>query len=299
MLVLKIVGLIILIICVVYMLMIMPRLVNKPSREPFTSVLYAHRGLHDNRSNAPENSMAAFRKAVEAGYGIECDVQLTKDGVPVIFHDFTLARIARYPEGQIPADAVRNPDGSLGVKGKVIDYTYEELLEFHLLDSDEKIPTFEEFLKMVNGTIPLIVELKIELKDLSVCPKVDALLSNYKGVYCIESFNPLGVRWYRKNRPEVFRGQLSDAFHKDKPEEFKGLLYFILTNLLFNFITRPDFVAYNHKYASNLSRRICRRVYGNVAAAWTIKSQEELERARKSFDIFIFDSFIPANGPKM
>ncbi len=299
MLVLKLVGLILLITCVVYMLMIMPRLVNKPSREPFTRVLYAHRGLHDNRSNAPENSMAAFRKAVEAGYGIECDVQLTKDGVPVIFHDFTLARIARYPEGQIPADAVRNPDGSLGVKGKVIDYTYEELLEFHLLDSDEKIPTFEEFLKMVNGTIPLIVELKIELKDLSVCPKVDALLSNYKGVYCIESFNPLGVRWYRKNRPEVFRGQLSDEFHKDKPEEFKGPLYFILTNLLFNCITRPDFVAYNHKYASNLSRRICRRVYGNVAAAWTIKSEEDLERARKNFDIFIFDSFIPLNGPKM
>ncbi|WP_029674401.1 glycerophosphodiester phosphodiesterase family protein [Butyrivibrio sp. VCB2006] len=298
MLVLKIVGLIILILCVVYMLMIMPRIMNKPSREPFTGVLYAHRGLHDNRSNAPENSMAAFRKAVEAGYGIECDVQLTKDGVPVIFHDFSLARIARYPEGSVPTDAVVNPDGSLGVKGKVIDYTYQELLEFHLLDSDEKIPKFEEFLQMVNGKIPLIVELKIEYKNLSVCPKVDELLSRYNGVYCIESFNPLGVRWYRKNRPEVFRGQLSDAFHKDKPEEFKGPLYFVLTNLLLNFMTRPDFIAFNHKYADCLSRRVCRRLYGNVAAAWTIKSEEELQRARRSFDIFIFDSFIPQSGPR-
>ena len=243
--------------------------------------------------------MAAFKKAVEAGYGIECDVQLTKDGVPVIFHDFTLSRIARYPEGEIPSDAVRNEDGSFGVKGKVIDYTYEELLKFHLLNSDEKIPKFEEFLQMVDGKIPLIVELKIEYKDLSVCPKVNDLLSKYKGVYCIESFNPLGVMWYRKNRPDVFRGQLSDAFHKDKPDEFKGPLYFVLTNLLFNFLTRPDFVAFNHKYASCLARTLCRCLYGNVAAAWTIKSEADLEKARKHFDIFIFDSFIPKGGAKM
>ena len=292
-------GIIILVIMVLYLLMIMPRVINKPSSEPFTGVLYAHRGLHDNRSEAPENSMAAFRKAVEAGYGIECDVQLTKDGVPVIFHDFTLARVARYPAGEIPSDAVRNEDGSLGVKGKVIDYTYEELLQFHLLDSDEKIPKFEEFLQMVDGKIPLIVELKIEYKDLSVCRKANELLSSYKGVYCIESFNPLGVIWYRKNRPDVFRGQLSDAFHKDKPDEFKGPLYFILTNMLFNFVARPDFIAFNHKYANCLARTLCRRLYGNVAAAWTIKSEADLERARNNFDIFIFDSFIPKGGAKM
>ncbi len=298
MLALKAIGIVLIVIIIMYFLMIMPRVVNKPSREPYAGVLYAHRGLHDNESDAPENSMAAFRKAVDAGYGIECDVQLTKDGVPVIFHDFTLARIARYPENEIPADAIVNPDGSLGVKGKVIDYTYEELLNFHLLGSDEKIPKFEEFLAMVNGKIPLIVELKIEYKDISVCPKVDELLSNYKGVYCIESFNPLGVYWYKKNRPLVFRGQLSDAFHRDKPEEFKGPLYFVLTNLLLNFLTRPDFVAFNHKYSECLSRRLCRSLYGNVAAAWTIKSEADLERARKRFDIFIFDSFIPSSGPK-
>jgi glycerophosphoryl diester phosphodiesterase len=298
MFVLKLFCIVLLVVVVLYFLMIMPRMTRKPSREPFTKVLYAHRGLHDNSGEAPENSMAAFKKAVDGGYGIECDVQLSKDGVPVIFHDFTLARVARYPEGEIPQDAVKNPDGSFGVRGKVIDYTFEELSRFHLLNSDEKIPKFEEFLKLVDGKIPLIVELKIELKDLSVCSKVDELLRDYKGVYCIESFNPLGVWWYRHNRPEVFRGQLSDAFHRDKPEEFKGLLYFILTNLLFNFITKPDFIAFNHKYAKCVSRRLCRRLYGNVAAAWTIKSEAELVAARNSFDIFIFDSFIPENGPK-
>ena len=125
------------IMVVLYLLMIMPRVVHKPDRLPHVGVRYAHRGLHDNTSMAPENTMAAFKKAVDAGYGIECDVQLTKDGIPVIFHDFTLARVARYAEGDIPADAVKNSDGTFGVKGKVIDYTYEELQRFHILDSVE------------------------------------------------------------------------------------------------------------------------------------------------------------------
>lgn len=298
MLFLKVLGIILLALFILYFLMIMPRMFHKPSRNPYTQVLYAHRGLHDNRTDAPENSMAAFRKAVDAGYGIECDVQLTRDGIPVIFHDFTLSRIARYRKGREPADAVVNPDGSYGVKGKVIDYTYDELMNFNLLDSEEKIPRFDEFLQMVNGKIPLIVELKIEYKDLSVCPIVDNLLKDYKGVYCIESFNPLGVLWFRIHHNSVMRGQLSDEFHKDKPQEFKGPLYFMLTNMLLNFITKPDFVAFNHKYPTSPARWLCKHLYGNVAAAWTIKSEEDLARARKNFDIFIFDSFVPENGPK-
>ena len=289
---------ILLALAALYFLMIMPRMLHKPSREPYTQVLYAHRGLHDNTSQAPENSMAAFKMAVEGGYGIECDVQLTKDGVPVIFHDFTLARVARYNEG-FSEEGVHNPDGSIGVAGKVIDYTYQELQQFHLLSSDEKIPRFEDFIRMVDGRVPLIVELKIELKDISVCPKVNDILKDYKGVYCIESFNPLGVYWYRKNRPDVMRGQLSDEFHKDKPDEFKGPLYFILTKLLLNFLTKPDFIAFNHKFPRSHSLWLCRHLYGNVAAGWTIKSEEELTRAKKNFDIFIFDSFIPKQGNRV
>ncbi len=294
MITLKVLCIVLAVLAVIYLLMIMPRMIGRPDRKPHLDVLYAHRGLHDNAGDAPENTMTAFQKAVAAGYGIECDVQLTKDGVPVVFHDFTLARCARYPEGEIPQDAVRNDDGSFGVAGKVIDYTFEELQKFHILNSNEKIPTFEDFLKLVNGKVPLIIELKIELKDLSVCPKVDELLEGYKGVYCIESFNPLGLYWYRKHRPQVMRGQLSDEFHKDKPEEFKGPLYFILTNLFFNFLTKPDFIAYNHKYSSNISLWFCRNLFGSVTAAWTIKSQEQLEAANKRFDIIIFDSFIPS-----
>ncbi len=281
------------ILAVLYLLMIMPRMTGRPDREPHISVLYAHRGLHDNSSDAPENSMAAFKKAVEAGYGIECDVQLTRDGIPVIFHDFTLKRVARYAEGQAIGDGPLNEDGTVSVPGKISNYTYEQLQQFHLLGSDEKIPKFEDFLELVDGRVPLIVELKIELKDLSVCPAVDKLLSDYKGVYCIESFNPLGVLWYRKNRPNVMRGQLSDEFHKEDPKEFNTVLYFGLTHLFFNFLTRPDFIAFNRKYPKSLSLWLNRHLYKCLTAAWTIKSQEQLDKATEDFDIYIFDSFIP------
>ena len=266
----KVLCIVLAVLAALYLLIIMPRMTRRPDREPYLNVLYAHRGLHDNNTDAPENTMAAFGKAVTAGYGIECDVQLTKDGVPVIFHDFTLARVARYSDGEIPEDAVRNEDGSMG-----------------------EIPRFEDFLKLVDGKVPLIIELKIERGDLSVCPKVDTLLRNYKGVYCIESFNPLGIIWYRRHRPEIFRGQLSDQFHRDKPEEFKGALYFILTNLFFNFLAKPDFIAFNRKYPKSLSMQLCRHLYKCVTAAWTIKDQEQLEAAKEDFDIYIFDSFIP------
>lgn len=257
---------------ILYFLAIMPRLSHRKERGKLLGVHYAHRGLHDNDTEAPENSMAAFRKAVMAGYGIEMDVQLSKDHVPVVFHDFTLKRIC-------------------GKEGKVSDYTFEELQEFRLCQSGEKIPKFEEVLKQINGKVPLIVELKVEWMDISVCNFADTLLRKYPGAYCIESFNPLVLLWYRRYHNDVVRGQLADGF--TKTGEFKGLLYVILQNLLLNGMTKPDFVAYNHKYADSWSRRLCRSLYKNMAVAWTIKSQQELEDAKNKFDIFIFDSFIP------
>lgn len=269
---LYVVLIVILVLIVLYFLAIKPRLSRQKQWAPFKGVYYAHRGLHDNESEAPENSLPAFKKAVKAGYGIELDVQLTKDRVPVVFHDFTLER-------------------ACGKPGKVYEYTYEELQQFPLFQSNERIPKFEEILKAVDGKVPLIVEIKLEWMDLTVRAFVDKLLKEYKGMYCIESFNPLVLTWYRRYHNDVLRGQLSDAFLKEG--EYRGVLYWILQNLLLNWMTKPDFVAYNHKYADNLSRRLCRKLYKNMAAAWTIKSQQELEAAKEEFDVFIFDSFIP------
>lgn len=262
-----------LVLIIMYMLAIMPRMFGRAERTPFLGVLYAHRGLHDNKTDAPENSMKAFKMAVDAGYGIEMDIQLSKDGVPVVFHDFTLDRVC-------------------GKKGRVCDYTYEELQELKLCDSDERIPKFEDVLEMVDGRVPLIVEYKLLGYSTKVCVKGNELLSRYKGKYCIESFHPFALLWYRKNNKKIMRGQLSCSFRNDETHR-RSPLDMVLANLLFNFLSKPDFIAYDHRDYRNKSRGICRYVYGGLAVAWTIKSQEELDARQEDFDMFIFDNFIP------
>lgn len=268
----KILGIIVIVLVVlllIYLFLVAPRMLGRADRTPFMNVHYAHRGLFDNKTLAPENSLAAFRKAVEAGYGIELDVQLSKDKKLVVFHDATLKRMCN-------------------VEGNVWDYTLEELKKFHLADSHETIPTFEEFLEVVNGKVPFILEYKLDVAQTQVCELANEVLKNYKGIYCIESFHPLALMWYRKNRPDVLRGQLCEEFFRT--EKFKGRpLYFALSYLVFNFLTRPDFVAYNHEHAHNISRRVCRKL-GALSVSYTIKSKAEYERAKDKFDLFIFDS---------
>lgn len=261
------------IVLFIYLLLIMPSLRKKTSFHKLEGWLYAHRGLHDNQSNAPENSLAAFLLAVENNYGIELDVQLSKDGVPVIMHDYSLLR-------------------ACGVARKVSEYTYEELQQFQLFSSEERIPTFQEVLKLVNARVPLIIELKIPFRPERLCKAVAEILSEYPGTYCIESFNPLGLMWYKKHEPKVIRGQLATDFIKEKTEGSK-VQYFVLKHLLMNFLARPDFIAYHHIYKKSISFNLCRILYRVKTVAWTIKTQEELEHNRKHFGLFIFESFIP------
>lgn len=254
-----------------YGFLVAPRMMNKPDVSVLKGVHYAHRGLHDNKSDAPENSMKAFKKAVDAGYGIEFDVQLSKDKIPVVFHDATLNRMC-------------------GVDGNVWDYTLEELQQMKLADSEETIPTFTDVLELVDGKVPLIIEYKLDVPSTEVCEIADPILKEYHGIYCIESFHPFAVQWYRKNRPEVIRGQLSQDFSKE--EKYKGkLVYWALGNLLTNVLARPDFIAYNHRDAGMFSRKVC-SLMGALPVAYTIKSQEEYEKAKNQFELFIFDSFI-------
>ena len=270
--VIKIILVCVAVLAVLYMLAIMPRIFNRPDTTLFKKRYFAHRGLHDNASDAPENSMAAFRKAVEAGLGMELDVQVTKDGVPVVFHDFKLERIC-------------------GAPGKIADSTYEELQAYTLCDSKERIPRFSELLEMVDGQVPLIVEIKAETANVSCCGIIDSLLRAYRGPYCIESFNPMVLWWFRRNHGDVVRGQLSSNFRREG--EYWNILYFAMTHLLFNFLTKPDSIAYNHKFSEEPGRRICRRLYRHPAAAWTIRSQQDLEALKGEYDVFIFDSFLP------
>ena len=270
----QIVLIIFLVLAAVYLWLLMPRMCRRPDHKAFLGRYYAHRGLHDNETDAPENSMAAFRKAVEAGYGIEFDVQLTRDRIPVVFHDETLNRVC-------------------GIDGKVRDFTYEELQRFPLCKSQERIPKLADFLAMVDGCVPLIIEIKVHEDAATVCSIADELIRKYRGVYCVESFHPMAVRWYRKNRPEVLRGQLSSNFGKPEKKESlaQKLVHFLLTNVT----CRPDFIAYDHQHRKNISRLICKAVFHPVNVTWVVRSQAELEACRKDFEIFIFENFIPEN----
>jgi len=264
---------ILLILLVLYLFLIAPRMLKKPDHSRLLGVHYAHRGLFDNDSDAPENSLAAIRLAIENGYGIEMDVQLSKDGIPVVFHDATLKRMC-------------------GVDGKVWDYTLEELQQMKLASSNETIPTFADVLETVAGKVPLIIEYKLDRVQTKVCELGNELLTEYEkkynAPYCIESFHPLAVIWYKKNRPDIIRGQLSMEFWKDEKQKDKKYLV-ILAFLLSNVASRPDFIAYNHKDYKNISRRIC-KMLGALSVTWTIKSVEQYEKVKDQFDLFIFDS---------
>jgi glycerophosphoryl diester phosphodiesterase len=277
-------------VTVLYLISIKPRIHGRPDYRPFFGHMYAHRGLHNmnpaieklksiknthaqqpETDRLPENSYAAIKRAADLGYGIEFDVHLTKDDVPVVFHDDTLNRIC-------------------GVKGNLRDYTYAQLQQFRLLGTEERIPAFADILKMVDGRVPLIIEYKVEKNADKLCRICDRILSDYKGLYCIESFHPMAVRWYKIHRPNIVRGQLSEDFTRQK----LNIPYFLLSHLIGNCYASPDFIAYNCKHKDELSRTICRKLYRSLSVAWTVRSQEELDRVSRSFDLFIFEGFVPA-----
>ena len=260
-------------LCFLYVLSMMPRIWHRPDFSPFKGFYFAHRGLYDNAGPAPENTMSAFQRAVEQGFGFECDIQLTKDNIPVVFHDFTLERVCRKP-------------------GKVSDYTWDELKTFPICQSSEHIPLFSEVLSMVDGRVPMIIEFKSVSLNMKLCRIADSLLSVYKGPYCIESFNPQILYWYKRHRPDIIRGQLSTNYRLDGGHGYNPF-FLLLTHLMFNFLASPDFIAYNCDFPDFLPIRICRGLYRCPLAAWTISTEKELAKLRDKYDFYIFEDFIP------
>ena len=266
--------LVIAVLFLLFLYLIMPNRTNRHSQmKPFEEVYVAHRGLYNNETNAPENSLNAFRLAVENGYGIELDVQRTTDGKLVVFHDGNLKRIC-------------------GVDKMLCECSYQELQKLRLADSDQRIPLFSEVLRVIGGKVPLVVEIKSEGECMKTVADAAEMLDNYKGIYCIESFHAGVVKWVRRNRPDVIRGQLALDHFKWKTK-LPWIEKLVLSDLMMNFMSRPDFIAYDHRYAYRLSYRLLRRIFPVENVAWTVQSQAELEKAKKIFQCIIFDSFIP------
>ncbi len=194
-------------------------------RAPFLGMNFAHRGLHSRDKSVPENSLEAFRLAARAGYGAELDVQLSKDGQVVVFHDPTLTRMC-------------------GVEKRVDELTLLELKELRLCGTEQRIPLLTEVLNVYRGAGPLIVELKNGRRNRELCEKTYAILENYRGEVCIESFNPFIVAWFRFHAPDLIRGQLAAPTKDYVDDGMKPAMGFALSHNLFNPIARPQFIAY-------------------------------------------------------
>lgn len=249
-----------------FLFLIFPSPRRHPARKRMAGRYIAHRGLHD--ATLPENSLAAFRAAIERGYAIEIDIHLTADGELAVFHDDDLKRVC-------------------GVDKRVEDCTMAELKALRLKDTEERIPTLAECLALVDGQVPLLIEFKcISMDCAALCRAADTVLSAYKGEYWIQSFYPTVLRWYRKHRPDVCRGQLASAFPK---EAFHKQL---LGCLLFNVLARPDFVSYDHTYVGHLCREIC-TLLGAFPVGWTFTEQAALNRCKGQFRTYIFEGFVP------
>ena len=234
---------------------------------------YAHRGLHGE--GVPENSLAAFRAAVDHGYGSEFDVHLLKDGGLVVIHDSKLIR-------------------TTGREGVVEDLTTEELKECFLEGTTETIPTFREVLEIFSGKTPVIIELKPEGNNVAqLCEAACAAMAGFEGTWCMESFDPRVVHWLKKNRPDIIRGQLSENFFKDRTD-LSDIIKFLLTHNLLNFYTVPDFIAYQFSTRNDtLSNRLCRKLWKVQGVSWTLRSREDYDTAVNEGWLPIFEGFRP------
>lgn len=264
------IGIAIILIIIFYLFAIRGRVGYKKLSD-LQSFDYAHRGLHGN--GVAENSMTAFRKAKENGYGIELDIHLLKDGSLAVMHDNSLKR-------------------TTGEHRIIEDLTAEELKLYNLEGTEDTIPTFKEVLDLYNGAAPLIVELKANKNQAALAEAAADILKDYNGAYCIESFDPRCILWLKKNRPEIIRGQLAQNFFKTK-DKLNFFIKFLLSNNLLNFITKPDFVAYNFSHRKTLSTQLCQKLWKMQMVAWTIRTKETQKQVKSENWLSIFEYFLP------
>ena len=235
----------------------------------FKGLFYGHRGLYDNQRGIPENSLPAFRAAAEKGYGVELDVQLSSDGFVVVFHDDTLDRVC-------------------GVHGNVVDFPLAQLQQMKLLDTEETIPLFTDVLAVLQqGAGPVIVELKSGSRNDELCEKTLEILRAWPDVYCVESFDPGIVSWFRRNAPDVIRGQLAQPA-KDYAPGMPHLLARFLAGCRFSFLNKPDFIAY--KVGPRPARVLRMQKKGVLLIGWT---SHDYAKDAKENDGVIFESCTP------
>ena len=226
----------------------------------------AHRGLHNE--TLPENSLGAYENAIKNNYPIELDLRLIADGTIIAFHDEDLKRIC-------------------GMDRYTNTLTSDDLKNCKLLNTEYTIPTFDEVLSLVDGKVPMLIEIKQNGKVGELESKIYEKLKAYKGEFVIESFNPFTLEWFKNNAPEIIRGQLSSFFKGVKLGFTKK---YFLKHLKIDKIAKPHFIAYD---IENLPNKYVRRYKHLPLLAWTVKSQQQYIKAVQVSDNVIFEGFEP------
>lgn len=257
------------VITILYIAAISPRSEKREDMRPFLHIMFAHRGYHCMEKGIPENSMKAFRASIKKGYGIELDLHLSKDGQLVVFHDDTLARMC-------------------GRSHAVEDLTAEELTRLRLLDTAETIPLFSDVLSLVKGRVPLLIELKIPTSALAICEETFRQLKDYRGPYLIQSFNTMGLSWFKQNAPDVLRGQLSCNLTAKKGKE-PWIFRFLIQHLLCNHLGRPDFISYKLSDLPTFNVWVLKYFFKTPVAVWTLRSASALKKGKEEYDMQIFE----------
>ena len=225
----------------------------------------AHRGLWGD--NIVENSLPAYQNAVDGGYPVEIDLYSSTDGVLFSFHDKALKRMT-------------------GADGNIFEKDADFIKSLHLLHSTEKIPTLDEVLSLVNGKVPLLIELK-DQPNVNYVDKVIERLKKYDGEFAIQSFNPTYIKKVKKLAPEFIRGILGTD---DKDACEGAFKRFIIRKMPLNFLVKPDFISYRQN-GLPLKKR---KVKNKCVLAWTIIDQLQADNAIKNgAHNIIFENFIP------
>lgn len=228
---------------------------------------YAHRGLHGpapDGSIVPENSLTGAQLAIEAGMGIECDIQRSADDWPMLFHDWDLLRLT----GQ---------EGMTGGRRAV------ELRELRYLDSDEAPAPLVDLLALVDGQVPILIEIKSKrgYDVQTTCGLVAECLRDYSGKYAVMSFDPRVARWFRKNSPQTCAGLVMR-------EDEHGYTQKAWQRRLALWIAKPDFLAY-HIDALPSAWVASLRAEGLPVLTWTVNSPEKRALALACADALIVE----------
>lgn len=232
------------------------------------NTLIAHRGLFNNDKGVIENTIPAFNKAIEHAYIIELDVHYISDNTIVVFHDDNLKRLT-------------------GIDKKIKECTYNELRKIKLYNTNSYIPTLEEVLNVVNGKVPILIELKYDRFVGTLEKQLMKVLSKYKGEYAIQSFNPLSIMWFKIKYPHILRGQIVSKFKNDKISCIKK---YLLTNMWFNIFTKPNYISFNiHDFECNKIEKFKNKY---TVLGWTVKTQQEYVQLSKHYDNLICEQFI-------